>query len=121
MGLFCTVNVPDNSGVLSAINGNLYEINQNTKKMGHSLEHIEKDTQRVAESSEVIAGVMSREEAIARKQLREIDQYFSHCLEDEYNEKMHEERERIIKFLIECENHRADFLLDKPELVEEEE
>ena len=119
MGLFGTVNVPDISGKLDAINGNLYGIEQNTKKMGYSLEYIEKDMQRVAESSEVIAGIMSREEAIALKRLREIDQYLSHCLEDEYNEEMHKERERIIKFLTECQNHRADFLSDKPELKEE--
>lgn len=120
MGLLCTVNVPDNSGVLNAINGNLYEINQNTKKMGYSLEYIEKDMQRVAESCEVIAGIMSREEAIALKRLREIDRYLSHCMEDQYDEKIDKERERIIRFLTECQNHRTDFLLNKPESMEEE-
>ena len=112
MGLF-SVNVPNNSGVIKAINAKLYGIEQNTKKMGYSLEHIQQDMQIVAESCEVIAGVMSREEAIALKRLREIDRYFSHCFEDEQPEQMHEERERIIRFLTECENHRTDFLLEK--------
>ena len=111
MGLYSS-DVPDYSIKLDAINRNLYEIAQNTKDMMYSLEDIRNDIHRVADASEVIAGIMSREEAIARKRLREIDQYFSHCLEDEEQEQMHKERESIIRFLIECENHRTDFILE---------
>lgn len=54
--------VPDNSAQLNAINGNLYEIAENTKKIGYSLDSIRGDMRRVADASEVVAGIITKEE-----------------------------------------------------------
>ena len=57
-----SINMPDYSGKLSAINGNLYDITKNTEKMGYSLDSIRKDIRRVADASEVVAGIITKEE-----------------------------------------------------------
>lgn len=61
MGLI-NINMPDNEGILQAINGHLYDISKNTEKMGYSLDRIEKDARRIADASEVVAGIKTKEE-----------------------------------------------------------
>lgn len=121
-----SVNVPDNKAQLQAINGNLYEIAENTKKIGYSLQNIEKDMARVADASEVVAGIVTKEEIIARKRYDELLHDYA-CI-DEYNEyndwneaakKEHDDKQaelrRIERFLEKCINHRTDFLLGEEE------
>lgn len=121
-----SVNVPDNKASLQAINGNLYEIAENTKKMSYSLQDIKKDMRRVADASEVIAGVVSKEEIIARKRYDELLNDYA-CM-DEYNDyedwneaakKEHDDKQaelrRIEMFLEKCKDHRTDFLLGEEE------
>lgn len=57
-----SINMPDYSDKLSAINGNLYDIAKNTEKMGYSLNSIRNDMHRVADASEVVAGIITKEE-----------------------------------------------------------
>lgn len=119
-----SVNVPDNKATLHSINGNLYEIAENTKKMSYSLQDIKKDIARVADASEVIAGIVSKEEIIARKRYDELMNDYT-CI-DEYNEydewnestkKEHDDKQaeldRIMRFLKKCIDHRTDFLLNE--------
>lgn len=121
-----SVNVPDNKATLQAINGNLYEIANNTKQMGYSLQQIKKDMRRVADASEVIAGIVSKEEMIARKRYDELLNDYT-CM-DEYNDysewneaakKEHDDKQaelrRIEMFLEKCRSHRTDFLLGEEE------
>lgn len=121
-----SVNVPDNRATLSAINGHLYDIAQNTKQMGYSLERIKKDMIRVADASEVIAGIVSKEEIIAKKRYDELLHDYA-CM-DEYNDyenwseaakKEHDDKQaelrRIERFLEKCKDHRTDFLLKEEE------
>lgn len=61
MGLI-NINIPDNKFVLNSINGHLYDISKNTEKIGYSLDHIKEDVRRVADASEVIAGIKTKEE-----------------------------------------------------------
>lgn len=121
-----SVNVPNNKGSLQAINGNLYEIAENTKKMGYSLQHIEKDIARVADASEVIAGIVSKEEVIARKRYDELlhdytcmDEYCEYSEWNEAAKKEHDDKQaeldRIMRFLKKCVDHRTDFLLREEE------
>lgn len=56
------INMPDNKATLQAINGHLYDISKNTEKMGFSLERIEEGMRRVADASEVVAGIKTKEE-----------------------------------------------------------
>lgn len=121
-----SVNVPDNGATLQSINGNLYEIANNTKQMGYSLQQIKKDIARVADASEVIAGIVSKEEVIARKRYDELQHDYT-CMDecDEYSEwseaakKEHDDKQaelrRIERFLEKCIDHRADFLLGEEE------
>lgn len=110
-----SVNVPDNKGSLQAINGNLYEIANNTKQMGYSLQQIKKDMARVADASEVLAGIVSKEEVIAKKRYDELQHDYTYI--DEYNEHDDKQAElrRIERFLEKCIDHRTDFLLGEEE------
>lgn len=121
-----SVNVPDNKGSLQAINSNLYEIAENTKQMGYSLQQIKKDMARVADASEVVAGIVSKEEIIAKKRYDELLHDYT-CM-DEYNDyenwneaakKEHDDKQaelrRIERFLEKCKEHRTDFLLGEEE------
>lgn len=121
-----SVNVPNNKATLQAINVNLYEIAQNTKQMGCSLQQIKKDMARVADASEVVAGIVSKEEVIARKRYDELLNDYT-CMDEDndysnWNEaakKEHDDKQaelrRIERFLKKCEDHRTDFLLGKEE------
>lgn len=71
MGLI-NINMPDNSDILGTINGHLYDISKNTEKMGYSLDRIEKDIRRVADASEVIAGVKTKEEIQIEQAIKKI-------------------------------------------------
>lgn len=73
MGLI-NINMPDNEGILQAINGHLYDISKNTEKMGYSLDRIEKDIRRVADASEVIAGVKTKEEIQTEQAIKRIEE-----------------------------------------------
>lgn len=121
-----SVNVPNNKASLQAINGNLYEIAENTKQMGYSLQQIKKDMRRVADASEVIAGIVSKEEIIARKRYDELlndyacmDEYCEYSEWDEAAKKEHDDKQaelhRIKRFLEKCKDHRTDFLLGDEE------
>ena len=121
-----SVNIPDNEDTLQSINSNLYEIAENTKQMGYSLQQIKKDMARVADASEVIAGIVSKEEVIARKRYDELQHDYT-CMDeyDEYSEwneaakKEHDDKQaelrRIERFLEKCIDHRTDFLLGEEE------
>ncbi len=65
-------NAPDHSAQLNAINGNLYEIAKNTKKMGCSLNSIREDMRRVADASEVVAGIITKEEIQIKQAIQRI-------------------------------------------------
>lgn len=121
-----SVNVPDNNDSLEAINANLYEIAENTKQMGYSLQHIEKDMTRVADASEVIAGIVSKEEVIVRKRYDELlhdyvcmDEYNDYSNWNEATKKEHDDKQaelrRIRRFLEKCKDHRTDFMLGEEE------
>lgn len=71
MGLI-NINIPDNRGILQSINGHLYDISKNTEKMGYSLERIEKDVHRVADASEVVAGIKTKEEIQIEQTIKRI-------------------------------------------------
>lgn len=71
MGLI-NINMPDNEGILQAINGHLYDISKNTARMGYSLEHIKKDVHRIADASEVVAGVKTKEEIQIEQAIKRI-------------------------------------------------
>ena len=71
MCLFST-NMPDYSGKLSAINGNLHKIAENTEKMGYSLRSIRDDMRRVADASEVVAGIITKEEIQIKQAIERI-------------------------------------------------
>lgn len=71
MGLI-NINMPDNKGILQAINGHLYDISKNTERMGYSLEHIKKDVHRIADASEVVAGVKTKEEIQIEQAIKRI-------------------------------------------------
>lgn len=71
MGLI-NINMPDNRVILQSINSNLYDISKNTKKMGYSLERIEKDMHRVADASEVVAGIKTKEEIQIEQTIKRI-------------------------------------------------
>lgn len=71
MGLI-NINIPDNRGILQSINCHLYDISKNTEKMGYSLERIEKDVHRVADASEVVAGIKTKEEIQIEQTIKRI-------------------------------------------------
>lgn len=65
-------NAPDHRAQLNAINGNLYEIVENTKKIGYSLDSIREDMHRVADASEVVAGIKTKEEIQIEQTIKRI-------------------------------------------------
>lgn len=67
-----SINTPDCSAKLSMINGNLYDIAKNTEKMGYSLNSIRDDMRRVADASEVVAGIITKEEIQIKKAIERI-------------------------------------------------
>lgn len=67
-----SINMPDYSDKLSAINGNLYDIAKNTEKMGYSLNSIRDDMRRVADASEVVAGIITKEEIQIKQAIERI-------------------------------------------------
>lgn len=67
-----SINMPDYTNKLDAINGNLYEIAENTKKMGYSLNSIRNDMHRVADASEVVAGIVTKEEIQIKQAIERI-------------------------------------------------
>lgn len=97
------INIPDHSFILHSINGHLYNISKNTKKMGYSLESIEKDIKRVADSSEVAAGIVSKEEIQIEKAIERINKkdlimngtFFSEEAPDDVREEYKANAEKI--------------------------
>lgn len=65
-------NAPDHRAQLNAINGNLYKIAENTKKIGYSLDSIREDMHRVADASEVVAGIKTKEEIQIEQTIKRI-------------------------------------------------
>lgn len=65
-------NAPNNAGILSAINGHLSAISEDTKKMGYTLDEIKAELSRVASSAEIIAGTLTKEEVIAEKEIKRL-------------------------------------------------
>lgn len=67
------IRMPDNSHTLQAINSHLYHISKNAERMGYSLEHVKKDMRRVADASEVVAGIKTKEEIQIEQAIKRIE------------------------------------------------